>query len=89
MMNIPLNELPSPYDFLIELVGIEKTVKIAEEFGGENVYFRKLDTLVRDQKNTYIAKEFNGHNHRELAKKYNVTPAWIAQLVKNKHKERR
>lgn len=86
--NIPSDELPSPYDFLVKLVGIEKTVKIAEELGGEYVYFRRLDTLLRNQKNTYIAKEYNGNNARELAKKYGITTAWVIQIVKNKHKKK-
>ncbi|WP_283228558.1 Mor transcription activator family protein, partial [Haemophilus influenzae] len=34
-----------------------------------------------------IFNEFNGSNHRELARKYNVSMQWIYQIVKKVTKE--
>lgn len=81
---IPLNSLPDAYHALAEIIGVENTLKLADHLGGTAFYFRKIDSLlsyVRDEK---IREEFNGANHKELARKYDLSEIWIRQIVEHK-----
>jgi len=73
--------LPEPYRKLTSFIGLEHTMKLAEEFQGTTLYFAKLDStlkLIRDKK---IREEFNGGNHKELAVKYGLTEAWVRKIL--------
>lgn len=78
---ININQLPQPYQSLASQIGLEYAMIIAEEFGGTHVYFPKLDTVIRDARDTKIKKEFNGRNYKELARKYNLTEIWVRKIV--------
>lgn len=57
---------------------------IAQAWGGLNVYFPKRDSVALNARDQAIWDEFNGDNHSELAKKYNVSVQWVYKVVKRK-----
>jgi Mor family transcriptional regulator len=68
------------YRDIAEAIGPENFVKLAEVVGGATVYIPKAESLVRPVRDARIRKEFNGYNHLELAKRYEVTERWVRQI---------
>lgn len=58
---------------------------VSQNWGGQSVYIIKDDTFIADQRDIEIYNDFNGHNHSELAKKYNLTVVYIYRIVKRMH----
>jgi Mor family transcriptional regulator len=61
--------------------------KLRHTFGGEQFYFPKgteLDTILVHHK---IFKEFNGFNHAELARKFDMSIQNIYRIIKRAHKK--
>ena len=54
---------------LIRAIGLEGFKKLIQEFSG---------VQLRDKK---IRQEFDGSNHKTLAKKYGVTEAWCRKII--------
>ncbi|MPM43791.1 hypothetical protein SDC9_90468 [bioreactor metagenome] len=75
------------YSQIAEAIGIENFYKLAETVGGATVYIPKPESLVRPVRDARIKKEFNGYNHAQLAKRYDVTERWVRQLCGDGHPE--
>lgn len=78
---ISIDELPEPYDLLVELIGIENVVKLALKMGGTTVYLPKIDTLFRKVRDKKICASFTGENYAKLAKKYGITERRVRTIV--------
>ena len=63
-----------------ETIGAENLYKLAELIGGATLYIPKPESLTRPIRDAHIKAEFNGWNHLELAKKYNVTDRLVRQV---------
>lgn len=68
-------------------ISVEIAHKIAHAWGGEVIYIPRNLVLILSERDRQIWREFNGSNHRELARKYDVSMAWIYQIVKKMRKE--
>lgn len=66
-----------------EEIGLVSLIKVLEIIGGTTIYAPKVDTVTRPIRDLQIKKEFNGYNHLELAKKYNLTERTIRDLCGN------
>ena len=79
--DLTLEMLPEGlYKEIAEAIGIGNFYKLAEGGGGATVYIPKPESVTRPVRDARIKAEFNGYNHPELAKKYNVTERWVRQL---------
>ena len=76
--------LPESYQQVAEIIGIENALKLADYLGGLYFYYPQLDSLLRAKRDERIQKEFTGANHRDLARKYNLTESWIRTIVQRK-----
>ena len=80
----------SVYKELIELVGLENTIKIHDFYGGQYITFPKR-ILKESYLHQRIVEEYDGRNARELAGKYEYSYSWIMKVLKkereNKEKE--
>jgi Mor family transcriptional regulator len=86
-----IEDLHPLYQQIARLIGLENAVRLGREFGGENIYFPKIDSHMSPQKkqrDRSIRGEFNGHNYMELAKKYGLTSNQIRKIVKGKASRR-
>ena len=81
---IRIESLPEEYQMVAEIIGLENALRLAEKFPSMRIYIPKFDKLVRDRRDMRIRKEFTGFNHRELARKYNMSESWIREIVKKK-----
>lgn len=79
-----VDNLPESYQQIAEIVGIENALKLADHLGGLYFYYPQLDSLLRAKRDERIQKEFTGNNHRELARKYNLSESWIRNIVQRK-----
>lgn len=82
-------QISDVYSVMIEVVGFEATLKLAELFEGESVFFKKLESAERPSRNRRILEEFNGYNFSYLAKKYKLTPNAIRAICKDKIEAKR
>lgn len=58
------------------------TLRITQEYGGDQFYVPKATALSTHYRNQAIAAEFNGSNSRELAHKYHLTIRQIRSIIK-------
>lgn len=81
---IPLEDLPEEYQIVAELFGVDGALRLAKESGGMRIYVPKFEKLIRARRDERIRAEFNGANHRELARKYELTETWVREIVARK-----
>lgn len=65
-----------------EEIGYEIAGRMAQHWGGQNIYFPMGQSLRLSHRDEQICGEFNGSNHSELARKYGVSLQWIYKIVK-------
>ena len=82
------DELPEHYQQLEKLVGMENTLKLAGFYNKQGFYFSGLDELIRKKKREYIIKNFNGKNHKELARITEYSEQWVYEILKGERDER-
>lgn len=61
---------------------------IANEVGGTAIYFAKGLAMHISTRDRELYAKFNGHNHRELAKAYNITETRVRQIIAAIERER-
>ena len=79
-MSIDTSDFNGIYQELIELLGLEVTIKIHEHFKGQQVNFP-----MRLHSKAYVMKELQGKSvsdGKELAKKLGYTENWVRKLLK-------
>ena len=81
---IPLDDLPEEYQIVAELFGVDGALRLAKQSGGMRIYVPKFEKLIRARRDARIRAEFNGANHRELARKYDLTETWVREIVARK-----
>ncbi|MBB5017406.1 Mor family transcriptional regulator [Chitinivorax tropicus] len=70
-----------------EQVGRVIADRMANHWGGQNIYFPMGLTQRTSDRDDQIYREFTGSNHAELARKYGVSLQWIYKIVKNKREQ--
>lgn len=63
------------------------TDRIAEHWGGQNLYIPRGCILGVEKEHLDIFNDFNGHNHAELAMKYKKSVIWIYAVIKRVKKQ--
>jgi len=81
---ISIEELPEIYREVAGVLGLEAAIALSERFGGQLLYFPKLDGLLRAKRDEAIRAEFTGKNYRELAKKYGISEQQVRRVVSSK-----
>lgn len=85
--DLTLDMIPEAHRELAETIGIENFIKLAKIMGGKTVYIPKADSFLRPARDINIKKEFNGFNHAELAKRYNLSQRWVVEICGPGHSE--
>jgi Mor family transcriptional regulator len=85
--NLPMNDdldmYNSVYKDLIELIGIECTLKIYSQYNGQQLSLPKR-LYSKAYVERKVVEEYNGSNIKQLAKKYSYTERWVSGKVKKK-----
>jgi Mor family transcriptional regulator len=72
-----------PFCNLMEPIGFDGICAVAHELGGIRVYIPRAKTIFRECAARQIRKEFNGHNFRELCKKYGYCEKTIKVMTQS------
>lgn len=65
-----------------ELIGMELAMKMAGDWGGQNIYVPSGLVLKLTPIYVEIYGKFTGHNQSALAREYGMSVQWIYQIVK-------
>lgn len=65
---------------IADSIGVENLLKLSVIVGGTTSYIPKERDILRPVRDAHIKAEFNGYNHIELAKRYDVTERWVRAL---------
>lgn len=76
-----IGDLPPTILTAVEILGVENFVELCYSLGGIALYIPKFERVSGAARDRLIVKEFNGGNYIELAKKYDLTEAWVRQIV--------
>lgn len=82
------DDLHPTYQQICRVIGIENTMKLGRELGGESFYLPKLDVCLSRVRERKIIEEFKGDNYLELGRKYRVTSAWVRKIIKKHRREK-
>ena len=75
-------DLPGDLCDVAEIVGVRKTLQLAQRFRGTHVYFRSIDSLIRKKRNISIREEYDqGVSVSRLARKYKLTSRQIWTIL--------
>lgn len=80
-------ELPEHYQDVIETIGLEATMKLAERFPGVPLYFKQVRNMLLPAKKAYIRDKFDGRNHRQLALDTGIRLAMVYEILAEKEQE--
>ncbi|MGN1134387.1 MAG: Mor transcription activator family protein [Oscillospiraceae bacterium] len=69
------------YQDLIELIGLECTLKIYSTYNGQQISLPKR-LYSKEYVEQKIQEEYDGTNIKQLAKKYSYTERWIRGKIK-------
>ncbi|MCY9757395.1 hypothetical protein M5X00_24515 [Paenibacillus alvei] len=77
--------LPEPYRKYAELIGTDNLIKLARQNGGDHVYIPTMDFFLRPVRDRRIIEEYDGYNHRQLARKYDLSERRIREICEGVH----
>ncbi len=78
---ITIDDLPDGFREVVDAIGMDNALLLAEKLGGAPIYIPTPKEIRRGPRNRAIRAEFNGQNHRELARKYDLSTSWIRVIV--------
>lgn len=81
--NTSIKDIPEAYRPIVDIVGVEKFVELAEYARGDRLYFPKTETILKQARNRYIKEQYNGRNTKELAAEFDITVQQIASILKD------
>ena len=74
-------QVPEDLVWLCELIGMEQFLQIVDTAGGDYIYVPKRTSLERDLRRKAIAREFNGANVKQLARKYGISDRHVRTII--------
>ena len=78
-----LRQLAHTEDRQAEKIAREITRRMAQHWGGQNVYFPLGKSSKSAERDRCILAEFNGSNHASLAQKHGISVQWVYKIIKN------
>lgn len=70
------SDIPAEYAALVEVLGLDGFLTLADLCGGQSLYIPKGETLRRDGRD-----RFNGGNYRALASQFRLSERQIRKIV--------
>ncbi|AUH53228.1 DNA-binding protein [Chromobacterium sp. ATCC 53434] len=81
-----LQQLANTESRQAEKIAHEITRRMAQHWGGQNVYFPLDRSSKSAERDRQILAEFNGANHASLAQKHGISVQWVYKIIKNARK---
>ena len=67
---------------MLDAIGLNATVDILKLFGGLNLHIPKLSSTFAYWRNKAIQEQFDGSNHRELAKEFGISEKYCKDILR-------
>lgn len=74
-------DIPEITRTLVDLIGYDETLRIIAYFGGQSLYVPKWERAFKALRDRRINREFDGFNHKQLARQYGVSESTIRLIV--------
>ena len=87
--NITFNDLDPEQRDLAECIGMDAYKNLLKNYAGSCVYVRQPNGVTKSKRNADIRREFNGYNHKELAKKFGLSVTMIRYILAASEQEER
>ena len=87
--NITFNDLDPEQRDLAECIGMDAYKNLLKNYAGSCVYVRQPNGVTKSKRNADIRREFNGYNHKELAKKFGLSVVMIRHILAASEQEER
>jgi Mor family transcriptional regulator len=82
-------QLPWDYQELLQIVGLEKTMEIADRVGGTHLYMEKLDTILMPAKRAYVLDQFKKAegqcNVRQIARDIDLSQETVYEILRHRN----
>jgi len=83
-------KLPFDYQELIEIVGLEKTLEIAERVGGTYMYMEKIENVLMPAKRAYVLQQCSSANDdqvniRKIARDTDLSLETVYDILRKRH----
>lgn len=79
---ISLNDFPSEYREVAQVIGIDPALKLIQKFSGIQIYIPRYDTVIRPVRDRAIRAEFDGTNFKRLAVRYGLSESHTRQIIR-------
>lgn len=79
---VDVSDIPETYQPVVSLIGLDNFLKLCRYAMGDELYFPKQESVLRNARNRLIIQEYNGHNLAELSHKYNLATKYISNIVR-------
>lgn len=67
---------------IADCIGLENFKNLVRTFGGSSINIKISKNIALDYRNKQICSEFDGGNHKQLARKYNLSEASVYRIVR-------
>lgn len=79
--DLKIEDLPEPYQEMACMIGVKNTLRIAEHFGKQQLYFKSLKDIIAERRRRYIIDNFRGDNHAELARVTDYSLQYVYEIL--------
>ena len=86
MKKVGYEDLSEDDKALADCIGLENFKNLVRNYGGENLYIKIPINISFDVRNRQIYAEFNGRNHKQLARKYHLSISSIYRIINSFYK---
>lgn len=81
------DDLPERYQEVVDVIGVEATIRLSVAFPGVPLYFKHVDRILFPAKRAYVLEHFTGSNHRRLALETGLPLPTIYDILKPRHEQ--
>lgn len=82
-----LEQLRGEQRELAEIIGLDAYKKLVTHYAGSFLYVCKVDTVLKDIRDSEIRDRFDGCNYGQLAREYNLAEATVRDIVAEKRRQ--
>lgn len=81
MDEIAPEDLPPQWQELAASLGLANLLQLCKLYGGTSLYIPKYENLIAPAKRRAVGKLFNGRNHKELARRFELSERSIYEIA--------
>ena len=81
MDEIAPEDLPPQWQELAASLGLVNLLQLCKLYGGTSLYIPKYENLIAPAKRRAVGKLFNGRNHKELARRFELSERSVDEIA--------